>query len=104
MEEDGVGVEVEEDGVVHGLAEVPLAIYLHGRDLDGFMDVEAAGGYLEDHGMYLDTIPIVGLTTDIHIGHHTMGDMVDIRYHTICMDFHTMVDIPIHGFIPDTGR
>jgi len=42
-----VGVEVI--GWVHGLVEDRLAIYRHGRDLDGYLVGGHVGGYLEHH-------------------------------------------------------
>ena len=45
---DGVGEE--EGGWDHGLEEDHLAIYLHGRDLDGSSEEVPAGGYSDIHG------------------------------------------------------
>ena len=55
---DGVGAD-------HGLAEAHSAIYRHGKDLDGYLDVVLAGGSTDIHGV-LDGI----IHTIIH-GHHT---------------------------------
>ena len=68
--EVGVGevVEVGGVGLVHGLVEVHLAIYLHGWDLDG-SSVEVPAGGCYGRGLLDGTIHTLSHSTHHHSTH-----------------------------------